>query len=118
MPRSVLRTFPTLALCLTLPGCVGSAGPRTSGPQPVAAMPESLESRVSEFWRLRQQKDLLGLYDYYSAAYRGRQPLREFVRKTQLVRFDIQEFEVVRVVRSGDRAEVTIAYRTASPTIP
>ncbi len=118
MLRPVLSTFTALAVCLILLGCMGCSGTRAAGPQPATAAPESLESRVDAFWRLRQQKDLLGMYDYYSAAYRGRHPVREFVGKTRLIRVDILEFEVVRVVRSGDQAEVTVAYRTAIPTIP
>lgn len=109
-------TLVCLAFCLlSLGGCAGN---RPAGPRSAAAAQESLESRVNEFWRLRQQKDLLGMYEYYSAGYRSRHPLREFVTKTRLVRFDILEFRVVRARVSGDRAEVTVAYRTEVPAIP
>ncbi len=93
-------------------GCLGCAV------APPAAPRETLESRVEEYWRLRQRRDLLGMYDYYSAGYRGRQPRNEFVKKARLVRFEILEFRIVRTVVSGDRAEVTVGYRTVVPTIP
>lgn len=119
MPRPVPQgTLMHLGICLILLGCVGCAGIRTTEPRPAARALESLESRVNEFWRLRQQKDLLGMYGYYSAGYRGRHPLREFITKTRLVRFDILEFRVVRAVVSGDQAEVTVAYRTVILTVP
>ena len=55
------------------------------------------------------------MYEFYSAGYRSRHSREEFMKKTRLVRFDIIEFKIDGVAIAGDRADVTIAYKTYSP---
>lgn len=55
------------------------------------------------------------MYEFYSAGYRSRHSKEEFLKKTRLTRFDIIEFKIDGVAIAGDRADVTIAYKTYSP---
>ncbi len=95
-----------------LVACVACATPRE-----IPAPAENLYSRVEEYWRLRQRKDLAGMYAFYSAGYRSGHSKEEFLKKTRLIRFDILEFRVIRAPVSRDRADVTVTYRTMSPKI-
>jgi hypothetical protein len=58
------------------------------------------------------------MYEFYSAAYKATTPRTDFLKITRLVRFDILDFRVARLVAEGDKAQVTVAYKTKVPQIP
>jgi hypothetical protein len=77
----------------------------------------SLQSRAEGYWARREAKDLSGAYPFYCSAYRARVPLAQFLQMTRLVRFDLRDIRVSLPASTGDRAEVTIAYRFLMPTL-
>jgi hypothetical protein len=92
--------------------------PRDASPVAPAPAPESLESRVTKYWSLRQAKDLGAMYDLYSSEYRAKVSRTEFLKLSRLTRFDIVTFRVADVVADGDRATVGVAIKIVVPTLP
>ncbi len=113
-----LFRYGTVLLCITALACASnSAAPPRSTPAapPHPTLEEALTARAQGYWQARQRKDLGGMYEFYSAGYRSRHSREEFLKKTRLVRFDIIEFKIDGVAIAGDKADVTIAYKTYSP---
>lgn len=93
------------------------ASPNRPPQQTTKPKPSSLESRAQEYWTRRQAKDLAGAYPYYCSAYRARVSQGQFLQMTRLVRFDLRDVRVTAAASSGDRAEVTVAYKFQMPTL-
>jgi len=77
----------------------------------------SVEPRAQQYWARRQAKDLTGAYPFYCSGYRSRVSQAQFLQLTRLVRFDLSDIRVVQATVSGDRAEVTIAYKFVAPLV-
>ncbi|HEY6147966.1 MAG TPA: hypothetical protein VIZ69_09720 [Thermoanaerobaculia bacterium] len=117
MKSNFVRSLSVL-LCGASLACAAASGPAGGAAAPPSSRttPEqALTARAQSYWQARQRKDLGGMYEFYSAGYRSRHTKDDFLKKTRLVRFDILEFKIDAVAISGDRADVTIAYRTYSP---
>jgi hypothetical protein len=112
--RTLLRVSAVSILSILAVSC---AGTRTPPPTlaPGRTADEILSDRARAYWQTRQRKDLGGMYEFYSAGYRSRHTKDDFMKKTRLVRFDIIEFKIDGVAIAGDKADVTIAYKTYSP---
>jgi hypothetical protein len=104
--------------CATAQSRLGmDAGPSRAASDPATHAEASLRTRVSEYWALRQARNLVGIYPYYSSQYRARVSRDEFVKQTRLVRFELSDAVVAGVAMSGTRADVTVAYRLVMPTL-
>ena len=77
----------------------------------------SLENRAQQYWARRQAKDLTGAYPFYCSTYRSRVSQAQFLQLTRLVRFDLSDVRVAETAVTGDRAEVTIAYKFLAPLL-
>jgi hypothetical protein len=113
MTFKLLRLASVLLCGLSLACATSSSSPKSESPR--ATPEDALTVRAQSYWQARQHKDLGGMYEFYSAGYRSRHPKEEFLKKTRLTRFDIIEFKIDSVAIAGDRADVTIAYKTYSP---
>ena len=128
--RPRLATFSGGLVFLVAAGC----GPqRVPAPSPGVTAPQetprqasnarrgepasSLESRVNDYWRRRQAKDLAGSYPFYCAGYRARVSAAQFLQLTRLTRFDLNDVRMTGATAEGNRTTVHIAYRFMMPTL-
>jgi len=81
------------------------------GFHPATAGESELQTRLTRYWTLRQEKDLGAMYEMYSTAYRSKVSRSEFLKLTRLIRFDITSFQVEPPHPVDGRADVSIAYR-------
>jgi hypothetical protein len=110
-----MRTNSNLARVGSLVLCAltaAAAAPRQAADAPIAP---DLKARVEQYWTLKQQKDLGGMYELYGSAYRAEVSRTDFLAMTRLVRYPILSFAVTGATIDGDRAEVTVAYETEVP---
>lgn len=110
MTRRLLSAL-LIGSALVLPGL-------TAGPTVSAQDASSLEGRVLQDRAKRQAKDLSGAWTFYCAAYQARVSQPQFMQMTRLLRFDLRDIKVARIQMAGAKADVTISYQFAIPTMP
>lgn len=128
-PRSRRVMIVTAVVLLCCIVCVGGCSVRR---QPLPGRPETsqsqvasrdastaaaLESRAQQYWERRQAKDLTASYSYYCLEYRSRIPQAQYLQLTRLARFDLMEVRVVGIEGSGNRLQVTVAFRIVLPKL-
>jgi glycosyltransferase involved in cell wall biosynthesis len=89
-----MRTNSNLAMVGSLVLCAltaAAAAPRQAADAPIAP---DLKARVEQYWTLKQQKDLGGMYELYGSAYRAEVSRTDFLAMTRLVRYPILSFAV------------------------
>lgn len=77
----------------------------------------ALESRITEYWKLRCGKDLAGMYEFYSPEYRTRISRTQFLGFTRLVRFDVRRFRITKATITGSEADVGLLLKVYYPAL-
>ena len=105
-----LPTAWTMLSCVTL-GLTTLLG----GFYPAIGGESTLETRLTRYWTLRQNKDLGAMYEMYSTAYRSKVSRTEFLKLTRLTRFDMTSFQIEPPHPVDGRADVSITIRFKAP---
>ena len=121
LPTNRARFTLGLTLCLAVllaPACSSRAPTVSTAGGSREAAASTLEARAQRYWDFRRDKDLSGAYELYCSDYRARVTRGEFLKLTRLVRFDLQDLRVARVLDEGGTAKVTVGFRFTLPTLP